>query len=750
MALKHAAPPADAFRHTDELRALIAPRFLHPEIPCDRPVPTNAWWGNLLAWDGQKESDAVFSSPYTHKVVQGQPGAIGCGFSVSYLAQYRVEGPKNDNDAIRYYYYPPTIKNLLFSALELGVANGATPPPFTIDSWDDLGVVLTLALGKESFMRTYLSVGSAYTTVEYEDLHVQLCSDHGWLTINGQPLRDGQEYSSQSFVVTFNNGQKWNLFFFPAGADAAAPTVIRFQNSKLTTKDKFNGFVQAAYVSNNHDGDASDMSVLQLYQHSAGVFAKGARVVHDADDAESFHFDWNLETVTSGHCHHNAQPVFLHFALDHLREMFVSSTVTPTPELTLYAHTRGPMRAYATSTATPKWEFRVPASTSALVEEHTAFYPPQASLSPDKVAALNLCQVLKDEIYGDWEQALPNEGSYYFKGKALQKFGTMCLLAKQLAETTSPEMLAVAQHGIARLQKIFSAFVANTSAFPLVYDTVYKGIVSSEAFARRDINVDFGNAVYNDHHYHYGYVITAAAMVLYLGDTAWQQSHDAVQLRIFIDTLVRDVLNADDGSAFFPRFRNFNWFLGHSYSHGVTPMADGKDEESTSEEVNFYYGVALYSSVTHNRATAQLAKLMLKVYARAVNTYFYIADGNEIHPPAFRKNKITGIFFDNKCDYTTWFSPNKECIHGIQMLPVSPVTPAVRSKQFVKEEWDQVLSKLPFVQDWQANASGWTSLLFANYSAVDSALACHVLAQCPMDDGLSRAWALYIAATNQQ
>jgi endo-1,3(4)-beta-glucanase len=744
-----AAPPSDAFRRSDELRSLIAPRFLHPSVPHDRPVPTNAWWGNLLAWDGQKESDAVFSSPYTHKVVQGQPGAIGCGFSVSYLAQYRVDGPTNDNGAIRYYLYPPTIKNLLFSALELGVANGASAPPFTIDAWDDFGVVLTLALGLTSFMRTYLAVGNAFTTVEYEDLHVQLCSDHGWLTINGQPLRDGQEYSGQSFVVTFNNGQKWDLFFFPN--DASASTVVRFQNNKLTTRDKFDGFVQAAYVSNKPDGDAADTSILQLYQRSAGVFAKGVRVVHEEGNAESFSFDWKLVTVPSKE---HDKPLFLHFALDHLRQMFVgssySSPVTPKPELTLHAHTRGPMQAYTTSTSSPKWEFRVPSSISADVEKYTAFHPPQADLSPDKVAALNLCQVLKDEIYGDWDQALPHEGSYYFKGKALQKFGTMCLLAKKLAETTNPELRDVAQHGIERLQTIFKAFVANKSAYPLVYDTVYKGIITSEAFVKRDINVDFGNAVYNDHHYHYGYVITAAAMVLHLGGDTWKHSEDAVKLRMFIDTLVRDVISPSDGNEFFPRFRSFNWFLGHSYSHGVTPMADGKDEESTSEEVNFLYGVALYSRITQNHAMEKLAKLMLKVYSLAVNTYFLIADGNEIHPEGFRKNKITGIFFDNKCDYTTWFSPNKECIHGIQMLPVSPITQAVRSAQFVKEEWDQVLSKLPFVQEWQKHASGWTSLLFANYAAVDSELACKVLAQCPMDDGLSRAWALYIAATRKQ
>lgn len=92
-----------------------------------RPIPTNEWWGNLLAWDGQRESDAVFAGPYTYKVVQGQPGAIGSGLSVSYLLQYRTDGPVNDNGAPRFYFYPPNIKNWIFSAVELAGPPGAAP-----------------------------------------------------------------------------------------------------------------------------------------------------------------------------------------------------------------------------------------------------------------------------------------------------------------------------------------------------------------------------------------------------------------------------------------------------------------------------------------------------------------------------------------------------------------------------------------------------------------------------------------------
>ncbi|CEG47585.1 endo--beta [Plasmopara halstedii] len=731
-------PPPPVFRSTEDLQKLISPKFLSTHARL-RPVPTNEWWGNLLAWDGQRDSDPVFSGPYTYKVVPSQPGTIGSGLSVSYLVQYRMDGPLNDNGAPRFYCHQATIKNWIFSSVELARQSSAIPP-LSIEAWDDMGVHLSM-----SGMKMYLSLGSAYTTVEYRDVQVQLGTEHCIVAINGAPVRENSEVNGVSFVISLNNGQLWVLYFF---ADASKNTSLVFKSNKLTTACKFTGVVQAAFVSTSAVPSSipqNDHKILQVYHASAGIYPRGAFV--ETLSSESFSFRWQLVQASGS----NPGAQFLHFALTHLHAMLDKTTVELKPELVLHSHTHGPLFAYMLITSTNSnsmWICHVSQAESQAVETCTSFYPPRAGcLTRDMVDRLKLCRIVTDEIYEDW--CLPNEGSYYFKGKALQKFGTMCLVARQLADTTNPEMQHVAQHGISKLVQLMSQFANNQSAFPLVYDTVYKGIISSEALARNDINVDFGNGVYNDHHYHYGYIVTAAAMTLYL-DPHWRHSADAAKLRSIVDTLIRDVATSSPGDSdpYFPRFRYFNWWLGHSYSHGVTPMADGKDEESTSEEVNFLYGFALYGQVTEDQEQQRLAKLMLKVYVHAVNTYFLLRnDGPVIHPAGFARNKVTGVFFDNKCDYTTWFSPNKECIHGIQMIPVSPILEVSRAPQFVREEWDEVLHKLPIVHDWKANQSSWTSLLFTNYSVLDREKAFKVLKKCPMDDGLSRAWALYYAAT---
>ena len=202
---------------------------------------------------------------------------------------------------------------------------------------------------------------------------------------------------------------------------------------------------------------------------------------------------------------------------------------------------------------------------------------------------------------------------------------------------------------LSKLRIAMEHFLDNSWTHPLVYDEVYRGLISSQAFGG-EMWVDFGNTMYNDHHYHFGYIIVAGAIQRML-DPTWSR---LPELTKNIDLLIRDVANPDAAlDVYFPAFRHFSWYLGHSYSHGITPFADGKDQESTSEDMNFDYGMMLWGKATGNAKLEALGKLMLKVNSRAIQLYFLMKDDNPIHPPEFKKNKVTGIFFDNKVHYGT-------------------------------------------------------------------------------------------------
>jgi endo-1,3(4)-beta-glucanase len=104
----------------------------------------------------------------------------------------------------------------------------------------------------------------------------------------------------------------------------------------------------------------------------------------------------------------------------------------------------------------------------------------------------------------------------------------------------------------------------------VIFAAAWGGIVSSASYKTGDAGVDFGNTYYNDHHFHYGYHILAAATIGRL-DPEWAKANEA-----YVDLLVRDVANPSGEDKLFPMWRNFDWYHGHSWAHGLYAAADGK------------------------------------------------------------------------------------------------------------------------------------------------------------------------------
>lgn len=107
------------------------------------------------------------------------------------------------------------------------------------------------------------------------------------------------------------------------------------------------------------------------------------------------------------------------------------------------------------------------------------------------------------------------------------------------------------------------------------------GIVSSASYVTGNSGADFGNTYYNDHHFHYGYHILAAAIIGHL-DSDWLK-----QNRDYVNVLVRDVANPSAKDKLFPMWRNFDWYHGHSWAHGLYAAMDGKVFEIPSRWLCF-------------------------------------------------------------------------------------------------------------------------------------------------------------------
>lgn len=292
--------------------------------------------------------------------------------------------------------------------------------------------------------------------------------------------------------------------------------------------------------------------------------------------------------------------------------------------------------------------------------------------------------------------------------------------------------------------------------------------MSSATYVTGDNGVDFGNTLYNDHHFHWGYFIYTAAVIGHL-DPSWISANKA-----YVNMLVRDIANPSTRDQYFPVWRCFDWFHGHSWAHGLFDTLDGKDQESSSEDTMHAYAIKMWGSVSgdknmearcapafppspfpfptrtqprHPTNTPLRGNLMLSVLTRSLQSYYLYTANNTIQPAQFIGNKAAGILFENKIDHTTYFGTNVEYIQGIHMLPLLPHTPLARTPAFVREEW------ATYFGGGRADAvqGGWKGILYGNYATIDPRGAYAFFAQAGfdpswLDGGASLTWYLCYSA----
>jgi endo-1,3(4)-beta-glucanase len=265
--------------------------------------------------------------------------------------------------------------------------------------------------------------------------------------------------------------------------------------------------------------------------------------------------------------------------------------------------------------------------------------------------------------------------------------------------------------------------------------------VSTASYVTGDPGVDFGNTYYNDHHFHFGYFIYAAAVIGYL-DPSWLAAN-----KDYVNTLVRDIANPSSDDGFFPIYRAFDWYHGHSWAHGLYESFDGKDEESSSEDSMSAYALKMWGRTIGDANLEARGNLQLAVTARSLQSYFLYTSNNIIEPSNFIENKVSGILFENKIDHTTYFGANIEYIQGIHIIPLLPSSTLTRTKTFVTEEWSRYFDR----GRADAVAGGWKGLLYANLAIIDPVRSFNFFNAAGfdaswLDGGASRTWYLALAA----
>lgn len=677
----------------------------------DVPIETNKFYANFFLGS---QTNPVWTHPYTLAWAKGHGNSYG--MSVTHIERSQLAWDP-DNTPPRYFIGPIGLQHIVFSAEELGESTTLSTESLTAFS---VYANLAPSAGADPLISIPCVQGMGFVTALYNGARPILNSGTFFRSLKFVEQLNGITYK---YRIVLEDSSEWLLYATPVASLGAPPFDLK-DSATIEGPGGYKGMIQVAKLPGNSTGGE------KAYDSSAGAFAANATISGSVDGGSgSYTLSWNKDGV------HNQTLVM--FALPHHVESFDDTTKAALTDIQLATITKGYAQAVCADRITmvepdlpdtigfAPWA--ASGNTAGGGSEITKLGAEVLKLVND-AGALELNEDLHAQTCLD---------SMYYSGKGLAKFAGIIYTLQTMAKNTQ-----LAAAGLVKLKDAFNVFVNNTQPLPLVYDTQWKGVVSSGTYEKGDTGADFGNTLYNDHHFHYGYFVWTAAVIGYLDPTWLEEGTN----KPWVNMLVRDYANPTDQDPCFPFQRSFDWYHGHSWAKGLFESGDGKDEESSSEDAFATYALKMWGRVIGDTNMEARGNLQLAAHARSLRNYFLLQSDNKVQPSQFVGNKVTGVLFENKVDHTTYFGANTEYIQGIHMIPLNPSSAYTRPKTFVQEEWDTYFS------NGRADKvdGGWKGILYANLALIDPSTAYKFFADPGfefglLDGGASRTWYLAFA-----
>ncbi|MET7394772.1 glycosyl hydrolase [Dactylosporangium sp. NPDC005572] len=566
------------------------------------PVPTNDWWSALLF----KRTDCAYSTPLQAHPMAFQPSAGGLG--VGYTTDAAISGTAT---GVGEYHYPYATE------FTLGVT-GLNAPNTLVDGWTDWTVTPSWSDGARTLRAT---IGHGLPFV-----YARTTGGNAQLSFGGAP------------AVWSNSGNR--IGFTVRGHDymAYAPTGATWTVSGTTITSALAGrdFFSVALLPTTTSTPAADRTALaNTYGQYAHNHVTGTRV------------GWSYNQATSTV---NATYTFTTTA----REGTGSGTV-----VALYPHQWKSLSGSTPITQTyvsPRGAMKILTGTGAFTTatKFQGVLPEIPAVATSSGADLTTLGGYLDQVAtGDPLAAFGNDT--YWTGKGLGRAARAAEIADQLGRTAQRDSLLAAIR--TRLTDWFTAGSGETGRL-FAYDAAWGTLIGYPASYGSDQEL-------NDHHFHYGYYIAAAATLAKF-DPAWAANGAYGGM---VNLLIRDANNPDRADTMFPFLRDFDIYAGHDWASGHGSFGAGNNQESSSEGMNFANALIQWGIATGNTAVRDAGLYIYTTQAQAIQEYWFDSQ-NQNFPAAFGHSTVGMVWGDGGA-YATWFSGEPEMIQGINMLPVT-------------------------------------------------------------------------------
>ncbi|KAJ2460669.1 hypothetical protein GGF42_000696 [Coemansia sp. RSA 2424] len=637
-----------------------------------KPVPTNAWWQNLIVEQGDQP---VVPTPYMVKCLDS--AVVVCAPTPLVQETY-VASIWHDDWRVH--------------------IDGCSR--HRVVSFDSLSVIVEYT-GEPAVARVPLVRGAAFITVVFcTPTHLSMSTVHAVIGVDGSS-------GPGTAVVRLNSGTTWLV---------CCDSPVELQQSGVSGLTSSSPVVGAVRLALLNSECPQALSALLLAKDTIPV-GGAIDVATGDDDVAVFTIDW--ETQGSG-----PSDRLLMCALPHHQSSLTNASWAD--NIGKYWTSMGQVRGVHGSQW--KWIEAI---------EPLGFSGQNELSAEDKAVLRELVQVDANTLPEDCAVLPPDP---YFFGKAVARAMRIALIADEVGDAAS------CNKAVERAISWLAPWLEGTNPDYLVYDEEWKGVVSTRGLV--DPGADFGQGRYNDHHFHYGYFIYAAAALAKLRPD-WLA--EGQQRREAIDLLVRDYCNPsthshDDDDVYFPFMRCFDFYEGHSIASGLFAFGDSRNQESTSEAINAYYAAYLYAMATGRPCIARFVRAILQLEARSSRIYWHLGDlALDIYPETYARGRaVVGILWSSKADFATFFGANPEFIYGIQFLPYTPAMSLLLKRQWVADIWPQFLEH---VADNSATES-WREIINLAYAVVDKqATKDRISKVTEHDDGNSASNSYYWIAT---
>ena len=517
-------------------------------------------------------------------------------------------------------------------------------------------------------------IGMPFIYFEKEnDNVVEIKVNSGTASVNGELLIIKDASHGADFVFYAPSGSSWSL----SGST---------YTSALNGKNYWSMAMLPQNVNNVN-------SVANEYQKYAYVFPANTSTVWNYEESNS-KLTTTFNVITD--VKEGSETNVLLGLLPHQWNNLPSGSATP--EAYSYETVRGELKTLNGNSFTVENSFKGILPT----------LPNLVHFSPDySPADLNLkISQIENDALATWTDS-------YNEGQVMNRLIQTARIADQIGNTVARDkMIATIKE---RLEDWLS-YQSGEVAFLFYYNETWSSMLGYPAGHGQDNNI-------NDHHFHWGYFIHAAAFMEQYEPGWSDQWGDMIRL------LIRDAASDNRIDAQFPFLRNFSPYAGHSWANGFATFPQGNDQESTSESMQFASSLIHWGTITEDDAIRDLGIYIYTTEQTAIEEYWFDMYKRNFQPT--QQYSLVSRVWGNSYDNGTFWTADIAASYGIEMYPIHGGSFYLGHNQdYAQSLWTEITANTGILRN-EENPNLWHDTYWKYLSLIDPQSALDLYASYP-------------------